>query len=148
MSCARDARKLANYISSLADDFVTFEPLEGFTYDHIGALLTDVVLQAGLNYSTVVKPRVQNILLNYPDSRTVIGFLRDIESYGISHLISWSHATKQERLLTLVEYCLVNSINNCHQLKAHVILKRNQDELLQLKGIGFKTVDYLLNFST
>jgi hypothetical protein len=38
----------------------------GLPYGHMGATLTDAVLQSGISYETVVLPRVERILRDYP----------------------------------------------------------------------------------
>lgn len=63
----KSARVLANYAQKqgLAVDEQMLRP----TYDHMGAILADSVLQAGMNYANVVKPRVDAILLSYAEKK-------------------------------------------------------------------------------
>ena len=44
-------------------------------YYNMAATLTDSVLQAGMNYKSVVYPRVYNILSKYSDYRTTCDFI-------------------------------------------------------------------------
>jgi len=150
MSCAREARKLANFISSL-ENFQTYHVAEKFCYDHIGALFTDIVLQAGVNYAHVVKPRVHRILIKYPEAHTVKRFKEVIDRDGLENIIYWKHNTKIERIHRLIEFSLENKLNSCADLKLYLFKSENQQNLLKLNGVGPKTLDYLLkllNFDT
>ena len=53
---------------------ITDEPQTRAGYCHMGATLTDTVLQAGLNYRSVVLPRVSRILDLYPNAKTTTSF--------------------------------------------------------------------------
>jgi len=141
---AREARKVVNYINTLTDSFLTQEIDNSLKYNHIGALITDIILQAGLNYNTVVKPRVQKILLHFPEAETVIGFQKLIGLYGLQSIIYWDDAIKLGRINAVIDFLSVNKVNTCIELKNYLTLKGNQQQLLDLKGIGPKTVDYLL----
>jgi len=60
------ARRIANQAK---DEGVLFEEKRTrSTCGHLGAVLADSILQAGLNYTTVVRPRVLAILQVYPSS--------------------------------------------------------------------------------
>ena len=48
------------------------------TIDHIGAALADCILQAGLNYRTVVRPRVERIRSGYDDLQAVVSCAADL----------------------------------------------------------------------
>ena len=71
-----EAKQLVEYINSLED----FELLKALTYEHMGALLTDAVLQAGINFNTVVRPKVKRLLDTYPESDTTSRFLKTLET--------------------------------------------------------------------
>src|SRR5947207_1421279 len=72
-------------------------------YDHMGATLTDTVLQAGLNYRSVVLPRVNHILTTYPYAVTTSGFWQLACEIGPGELLRWSHPEKINRLICLIE---------------------------------------------
>jgi len=144
MNCIKDARKLANYINSLKDSFQTIPAPDQLSYTHIGALYTDIILQAGLNYNSVVKPRVQRILLNYRDEHTISKFQELIAKESLEIVIMWKHSEKLNRMIRLINYSIQNDINCWYDLKIHLTKKENRDELLKLNGFGPKTLDYLL----
>ena len=144
MNCATQARKLADYIMSLQDSFTPYEVNEGFAYHHIGALYTDIELQAGLSYNSVVKPRVQNILLNYNEYNTVKKFQLLIDNNGLSNIIKWNHHVKLNRFEDLLKFSYSSNIDCCADLKFFLSHDDNQKAFLDLKGFGPKTLDYLL----
>jgi len=59
-----DAEHLVAYVYSLKD--FTCTPLEGEPYEHMGAVIADATLQAGVRYATVVKPRIDRLLVQHP----------------------------------------------------------------------------------
>lgn len=65
--------ELAAYLQSLPG-FEVVVPLEA-SYLHMGATLTDAVLQAGVNYAHVVQPRVERVRSRYPEATTASAFL-------------------------------------------------------------------------
>lgn len=144
MNFAKEARKLADFISALDDDFTIYSNEFEYNYNHIGALLTNIILQAGLNYNTVVKPRVEKVLLDYPNANTTNKFQELINSDGLENVINWKHHTKLNRMYDFINFLTENNLNTCHDLKNHLIQYQNQQEMLNLEGIGPKTVDYLL----
>jgi len=144
MSCAKNARKLADYLNTLPELNQIPAPANKFSYYHIGALFTDVVLQAGLNYNSVVKPRVQKVLLQYPEHYTISKFQTLIDQDGLHNIISWTHSVKLERFGRLMEFSVTNNIDTCADLKYFFSTKYSSDQFLALNGFGPKSLDYLL----
>ena len=56
-------------------------------YYNMAATLTDSVLQAGMNYKSVVYPRVYNILSKYSDYRTIIQIQSQITDFVLLSFI-------------------------------------------------------------
>ena len=77
MSINEKAHVLVKYIESL-NDFKIIEDIGG-NYNHMGATITDSILQAGTKYDTVVKPKVQNLRNLYPEVRTTSDFQKLID---------------------------------------------------------------------
>lgn len=144
MNCATEARKLADYIVSLGDSFPSHTCTNQFYQNHIGALYTDIVLQAGLNYNTVVKPRVQNIITRYYDFNTVSSFNDLVINEGLQKIINWNHPIKLSRIQSLIDFSFENNIDSWNDLKAYLSLEEHQQNLLELSGVGPKTLDYLM----
>src|ERR1700739_2726243 len=68
------AQILLNYLEPL-ELFVFLDYHDG-NYDHMGATISDSILQAGLTYESVVRPRIKHIRANYPEGRTTSAFLK------------------------------------------------------------------------
>jgi hypothetical protein len=150
MNYINDARTLVNYIESL-DSFDIISVPKNQVYSHIGGLFTDIVLQAGLNYNNVVKPRVIHLVFNYPEANTVKGFLNLINIKGLTEIINWRSPIKLQRISDIITFSQCNNIDNCTDLKRFLNIKSNRASFLNLKGIGPKSLDYtlkLLSFDT
>jgi hypothetical protein len=80
---------LVSYIHSLSD-FQILEEFEG-GYEHMGAIITDAILQASLNYDYVVKPRVRNVMEEYPQGNTTTGFLNLLTKLGNGNIQKNQH---------------------------------------------------------
>ncbi len=114
-------------------------------------MFTDIILQAGLNYTTVVKPRVNRVLYDFPQANNLQDLRLVIEQHGLEKVIKWSHPVKIERFLDLLDFCTKREINNCADLKTFLRKIDNRILFLSVKGLGPKTLDYtmkLLDFDT
>ena len=98
-------KRLFNYIKS-REDFELIEPPDVPHY-HMGATITDAVLQAGVRYETVVKPRVNNLKQNYPEAKTTTGFLNLIRKIDLSELLDWNGIEKPKRILGVIQFLAV-----------------------------------------
>lgn len=149
MQDLRDARRLATYVDSLPNFAVIKSEFTG--YHHVGATLTDTVLQSGLNYKTVVEPRVRHVLDTYPSAVVTSGLLKLIGRYGSHTILKWEHPDKPKRLESIVSLLVGESIETETELRRWLAGPRNVAKLGLLPGIGPKTIDYLKNllgFST
>lgn len=61
MDVQTEAIKLPKYTRSLTDLQTEIDH-----YNRMGALIVDAVLQAGIYYDTVVKPRLKESRMNFP----------------------------------------------------------------------------------
>ena len=140
MNINENAKVLVSYIESLSD----FEIIKdiGGNYNHMGATITDSILQAGTKYDTVVKPKVQNLLKQYPEVRTTSGFQKLIDKVGINNLINWKDDEKPSRILGVVNFFTKEKIETEEQLKQWLLQPDNIARLKQLRGIGDKTANY------
>jgi len=143
MNITYSAHILANYISSLDDFNIPHNHV--YRYNHMGAVLTDTVLQAGLNYRTVVEPRVICVIKNYPEANITSSFLSSLYRDGANKILNWHHPEKPRRLLELTEFFCETSNETEDDLQKWLIEPINCDLLLRIRGIGPKTVDYLKN---
>ena len=147
MSCATvlkslsQARAIADYAKQLGIS-VTSAPRRASTC-HIGAALADTVLQSGLNYRTVVRPRVYRIQVAYPEA-TVLSGVREIVKQGkASEFLKWRHPAKITRFVHLVALLDADGVECAGDLRRWLEARGARDRLLGLHGIGPKTYDYI-----
>ncbi|MBN2876776.1 MAG: hypothetical protein JXL85_03885 [Bacilli bacterium] len=112
-------------------------------YDHMGALIVDSVLQAGLNYEIVVFPRIKRILSLFPDLITTEDFSHIIRQCDMFGLLKWNNPIKIDRIEMLTHFLLDESVMSVEDLYAWIEKLENRDKLASLNGIGPKTIDYM-----
>ena len=95
-----DTDRVAQHVRGLPD-FEVIEDLE-LPYHHMGATITDGVLQAGLRYETVVWPRVQHVM-GIPEAATTSGFLAVPRERGGEEVVHWTHPEKLGRIEAVAE---------------------------------------------
>jgi len=136
----KDKVKLTvKYIKSLSD-FKIIEP--DIPYHHMGATITDAILQAGITWETVVSPRVQRLRRDYPEAKTTTGFLKLLERIGPRELLRWNGPEKPNRILLVTRFFVKEGIETEENLKVWLESETNTTRLKKLRGIGNKTVDY------
>jgi len=133
--------QLVSYLQSLPGFEIVTPPEE--SYNHMGATLTDAVLQAGVNYKHVVQPRVERIRLNYPEATTANAFLVLLEQESTQRILNWKGQRKPDTLLTLTKFLVVQQVETESDLRSWLLSAENREALLTIKGIGAKTIDYL-----
>lgn len=145
-----NALRLKEYIDTI-DNFRFIEPEICPYRDHIGALFTDAILQAGVNYRSVVRPRVESILVRFPEAKTVSSFSKVLSRYGVREVLRWNNAAKIRRMEDLVYFCSYHSIESAADLTYFLNSDSGEEQLKEINGIGNKTCDYmkrLLGFDT
>lgn len=145
-----NALRLKDYICQI-NDFEFLKPEYCPYNNHVGALFTDTILQAGVNYRSVVWPRVSHVLETFPYATTVSVFAEVLENYGTANVLHWSNAEKIQRMNDLVLFCLEHRIETSRQLTDFLRYEKNVGMLKDIHGIGNKTCDYLkrlLGFDT
>jgi hypothetical protein len=110
-------------------------------YDHIGALLADVVLQPGLNYEHVVWPRIRRILVRFATYDSSSEFLALLLTLGPSEVVNWRGAVKPARLLAWTSHLVEQEVDNVPQLAEY--LAQPPASLQGLPGMGPKSLAYL-----
>ena len=133
------AEKLANFIQKKE-----FVPVTQRTpYYHMGATITDSILQAGLNYHHVIYPRVLKLLTEYSDYKTTCDFIILMQVFPLTELVAWKNSKKLQRISNLSWFLYMNGIENEDQLAKWLDIEENISQLRKVDGIGPKTVDYL-----
>jgi hypothetical protein len=111
--------------------------------NHLGAVLADAILQAGLSYQNVVRVRIERIQARFPQTSTLAGLIDLIDRDGAADLLLWNHPIKVMRFITLARFLAAQDIDNTVQLKHWLCRSGARSLLLGLQGIGPKTCDYL-----
>jgi len=137
VAIAADARQLARFVATL-EGFRFVDP--GPAYDHMGALLTDAVLQAGMRYETVVK-RVMCIKRD-ESARTTTGFLDALKADGAERLLHW-HGRKIATIEELARMLAEERVEEVKDLKRWLASLENVERLDSIHGVGPKTIDYV-----
>jgi hypothetical protein len=109
----------------------------------MGAVLADSVLQAGLNYEKVVKPRIASILETFPHASTVNTLIEVIEIEGSPKFLRWEHSEKIARFDSLVTFVAEARIKNTCELGEALRDDRFRSDIQRVRGVGPKTVDYM-----
>ena len=115
----------------------------GLPYGHMGATLTDAVLQSGISYETVVLPRVERILRDYPDAVTTSAFAEVLEREGAPAVLQWNGSKKIATLSALVSLLVSEHIETEAQFRTWLESDSNLSRLHEIKGIKDKTAHYL-----
>ena len=109
----------------------------------MAATLIDSVLQAGMNYKSVVYPRVYNILSKYSDYRTTCDFIILFQTIPIEEIIQWKNKRKQDTICELTWYLYKCNVNTEDDLAKWILDDQNAESLLEISGVGRKTIDYM-----
>ncbi|QXE10307.1 MULTISPECIES: hypothetical protein [Pseudomonas] len=113
------------------------------TCDHLGAVLADSILQAGLNYMTVVRPRVLEILKVYPSRDTISSLISLIKTGEVGAFLQWRHFEKISRFESLVFFLKEKGIEDVQDLRLALSSSKFCEDIQTVNGVGPKTVDYM-----
>jgi endonuclease III len=111
--------------------------------DHIGAILAEAVLQAGLNYDTVVAPRVQRFLKRYPSASTVSAVLSLIDSESCEHILNVRNRNKGHTFVALTRLLCEQGVETGKDLREWLEREDSRSKLLSVKGVAIKTAAFL-----
>lgn len=135
------ARRIANYASG--EGVLLEEHPPRVQFEHLGAVVADSVLQAGLNYTTVVRPRVLAILRAHPRRDTVSSLVSLIGDGETGAFLNWRHHEKVSRFEALVIFLQRWGVENVQDLRAALASGEFCQAMQTVSGIGPKTVDYM-----
>lgn len=143
LEISQQAQQLVCFIQKMP-----FEPIvQHSPYHHMGATITDCVLQAGLNYRHVVYPRVRNLIAEFSSYSTTCDFIILMQTVPLRELIRWKNERKL-RLIEQISWLLFNcQVETEPQLAKWLMDGNNVQCLMELNGVGPKTVDYLKTLS-
>lgn len=103
MSQNNEINKLINFIEN-HQDFNIIKSNSCFYNNHLGAVLTDIILQAGLNYRTVVLPRVLRVYNEFYSANNLDGLLGTINEIGLNNFLNWQNEIKLNRFQFVLDY--------------------------------------------
>lgn len=132
--------KLVDFVKALHEFNVVTE-IDG-DYKNMGATIIDGILQAGINYKTIVKPRVNQFLAEHPNVVTTSKFIEIFEKLTIPALINWKASAKTERIEALSYFLKDKGVETTDEFGIWLENEANIKELKQLSGIKCKTADY------
>jgi hypothetical protein len=141
MDTQSKARTLVDYIKSLGG-FVFVDYIDG-NYGHMGATISDAILQAGITYDTVVRPRIKTIRELYPEATTTRTFWQLLLKKGPKTVLAWQGDEKPNRVVALTKFFLSEGVETEVELSKWMESESNKCRLLTIKGIGQKTADYI-----
>ncbi|WP_455156873.1 hypothetical protein [Treponema socranskii] len=121
----------------------TISYVERKPYNNMVATLSDAILQAGMNYKTVVMPRISDILYRYSNFTSTCDFIILFQTVPIEQIIKWKNKKKQNTLCNLAWLLYNEGVNSEADFRQWGRASENEEKLLALDGIGYKTVDYL-----
>jgi hypothetical protein len=107
----------------------------------MGATIIDGILQAGLNYDNVVKPRVEKFKSEYPNCTTTSQFADLINKEDLSAIVNMK-GQKIDRIKLLVKFLKTEKIETEDDFYDWLSIPENLVTLATLKGIKDKTIDY------
>ncbi|PRD40477.1 hypothetical protein C5748_26765 [Phyllobacterium phragmitis] len=135
------ARRVADYALEVGAD-INGETVRA-SYHHMGAIVADCVLQAGLNYRSVVLPRISAILERFPGLDRTSELVELVARGETSRFLNWHHPEKIDRFEALVSFLSERSVENAPMLRDRLQDASFVVALLEVRGVGPKTVDYM-----
>ena len=112
-------------------------------WSHMGAVITDSVLQQRWNYQRQVRPRVEGLQKQWPDAATVSGFRDRISKEGLEKVLRLKPQKKLGLIKELTDHLAHAGVESRQDLHQWLDQTAHGASLRTLKGIGPKTVDYL-----
>jgi 3-methyladenine DNA glycosylase/8-oxoguanine DNA glycosylase len=112
-------------------------------FDHVGAKLADAALQRGVNYETMVRPRVEALVSTYPDANTTSGLIRLLKKHGAPKMLQIKGGMKSHTFLWLARELAERRIETVAELQEFLADQWHANSLRRIKGVGPKTVAFL-----
>ncbi|OPY93419.1 MAG: hypothetical protein A4E73_00134 [Syntrophaceae bacterium PtaU1.Bin231] len=132
------AKRLKAFVECLPDFEVVAPPAP---YGHMGAVITDAMLQAGLNWESVVKPRIERVR-GYTQARTTSGFRDLLHTSGPRAVLNWNHPEKIARIKGVIDFFCACGLETETEFREWLGQEENMIRLKGLRGVGDKTADY------
>lgn len=134
------ALQLAEHARALPE--ATFTEDHAKSHEHMGATITEAVLQAGLGYEAVVRPRVARLLSTYPEAATTTGFLEVLQRIHLARFLRFS-GYKPKVIRTIAELLAGAGVETEPALAEWLQSSDHRVALKGIHGVGDTTIDYL-----
>ncbi|WP_437826291.1 hypothetical protein [Sorangium sp. So ce1153] len=115
--------------------------LDQEVHAHMGATISEAILQAGISYETVVKPRVERLRARHPEAATTTAFLDLLRRIEPTRLLDF-RGRKPLLVHRTAELLRDGEVETELDLRSWLESNENQERLRRLGGIGDKTIDY------
>lgn len=140
VNVSNESKKLADYIGTI-DGFEIQKTYD--SYDHMGALVVDGILQASLKYETVVRPRAEKVLNDYSEAKTTSEFMELVHSENINEVLRWKDDRKPGYILGMLQFLKDKGIETVPELSDWLEDDENMEEFIkENKGVGKITGEY------
>ena len=136
-----DPLKVVTYVNSLPD-FGMATNIDR-NYENIGATIADSVLQANNNYKRNVGPRITRIRREYAAVRTSQELSALLQELPVATYLNWKGADRIKRFSEILSLFLTKGIHTEAELRDWLETSGAREKLLEIHGVGPKTVDYL-----
>ena len=110
---------------------------------HVGAVLAEAALQAGLNYEAVVVPRVKRFVKAYPSAACVSGLAAVLASGDVTAVLGIKNARKCRTFSDLAHLLVTERVDTADQFRAWLERPDSRAKLLGVPGVGVKTAAYV-----
>lgn len=110
---------------------------------HIGAMLVETAVQAGLNYERVVVPRVKAFLKAHPDAATVSVMRALLDAVPANKLLGLENTRKCAVLRDVTHLLSDEGVETSDDLRRWLESDHSRAKLLQIHGVKVKTAAYL-----
>lgn len=107
----------------------------------MGATLTDVMFQAGVNWHNSVEPRIKKIQL-YKELATINGLQDYFKKHDAEVFFDWK-GRKPRNFLNVVNFLDSQFVETESDLRKWLLLPGSLEKLREQPGFGNKTVDYI-----
>jgi hypothetical protein len=144
MTIDGDTAKLLTFMDSHGIDAST-EVSRGWA--SIGAIIVDASLQRRQNYQATVKPRVDALLVAWPDAKTTSGFRKRLATGTLSEVIDWPSPGRLAQIDDLTCVFEDQGVETVEELRARLTDPARRpvfrEALAAVRHVSPKTLDYI-----
>lgn len=116
-------------------------------WNHIGGIALDAAIQPQRHYETVVRPRVEALIANYPEAATSSGFLSLSRTRDLVEVVNYAYPARVHLSSQIAEVFLDHGVDTVADLQATMTTPESRQALRsslgELKYVGSKTLGYI-----